>query len=102
MEIRSLVRFGFEEIIVSCLLKHQILGCYELGAIFALELEDELYLKHSSVTANTRRELNKKEYKKHQLMIRRNLKQPHNDQLVSCMSLYMRCINKSCDRNKNY
>lgn len=82
---RSLVRSGFEDIFVSCLLKHHISGAYEQACVWAHELEEELYQKHCTVAAGSTsgvKEWNKKEYKNQQLMIRRNLKQSHNDHLV--------------------
>jgi hypothetical protein len=80
-EFRQSVRLGFEEILITCLQKNQVSGAIELGSIFAGEVEEELYQKHSA--ANPNREWNKKEYKNQMMMIRRNIKQSHNEHLVS-------------------
>ena len=90
-DIRKMVRFSFEETFVAALMRIHAKGAYSLGAVLALELETELFNKycvfhsgHASSTAvtSTRPEFNKKDYRKHQLMLQRNLKQSHNDHLV--------------------
>jgi hypothetical protein len=55
-----------------------------IGAVLALEVEQEMYCKYvTSVPGAVKKEYNKKDYRQHYLMIMRNLKQKHNDPLVS-------------------
>ena len=55
-----------------------------IGAVLALEVEQEMYCKYvTSVPGALKKEYNKKDYRQHYLMIMRNLKQKHNDPLVS-------------------
>jgi hypothetical protein len=92
-----MARFGLEEIFVNCFVKNSVTGAFVIGAILASDVEDELFAKYSTVppasaatgTVSPKsvkkevKELNKKEYNKHFLLLSRNLKQAHNDQLVS-------------------
>lgn len=95
LEMRKQVRFLFEDIFVASLSRQAISGALCLGSILALELEQELFNKAYVVTqpaaagskAEPRKELNKKEYKDNQIRLFRNLKQSHNDGLVSEMLL---------------
>ena len=88
-DIRRMVRFSFEETFITALSRIHVKGAYSLGAVLALELETELFNKYcvfpagTSPGSNIRPEFNKKDYRKHQLMLQRNLKQSHNDHLVS-------------------
>ena len=83
-EFRKVVRFHFEDIFIAALLRQGICGAACLGAILALELEEELYLKYlvatqsASETSNAKKELNKKDYREKQISLYRNLKQIHN------------------------
>ena len=60
-----------------------------IGAVLALEVEHEMFLKYSLAPSSSlpnssaKKEYNKKDYKQHYLMLMRNLKQKHNDALVS-------------------
>jgi hypothetical protein len=81
-DIRRVVRLHFEDIFIASLTRSQYFNAISHGAILATELEYELFLKYSQPNAKGTKELNKKEYKKHQLMLLRNLKQIHNDHLV--------------------
>ena len=54
-----------------------------IGAVLALELEQEMYAKYVlSAPGAVKKEYNKKDYRQHYLMLMRNLKQKHNDPLV--------------------
>jgi hypothetical protein len=84
-EMRLKVRYSVEDFLIKALLRLEVPGALPIGAYFALELEDELCAKYAfqSRPGTKRREFDKKEYRKHHLMLMRNLKQAHNDQLVS-------------------
>lgn len=85
LDIRRAVRFNFEDVFVAALSRLQVNGSCCQGAIIAAEVEMELYQKYtvmSTASGVLKRELNRKEYKKHQMMLLRNLKHQHNDQLV--------------------
>lgn len=61
-----------------------VVGVISIGAVLALEVEQEMYYKYvTSVPGAVKKEYNKKDYRQHYLMIMRNLKQKHNDPLVS-------------------
>ena len=58
-------------------------GMTSIGAVLALELEQEMYAKYVlSAPGAVKKEYNKKDYRQHYLMLMRNLKQKHNDPLV--------------------
>ena len=61
-----------------------VVGVISIGAVLALEVEQEMYCKYvTCVPGALKKEYNKKDYRQHYLMIMRNLKQKHNDPLVS-------------------
>lgn len=102
MEMRKQVRFLFEDVFVAALSRQAISGALCMGSILALELEQELFNRAYVVVPPTssgsksepRRELNKKDYKDNQMRLQRNLKQSHNDGLVSLflIAYYILCI----------
>ena len=54
-----------------------------IGAVMAIEIEHEMYLKYvTSAPGTVKKDYNKRDYKQHYLMLMRNLKQKHNDSLV--------------------
>ena len=71
------VRYRLEDILITSLIRQGVFGAVSIGAVLAVDLEEELHKKHSS------RKDGQKELKTHYLMLMRNLKQTHNDQLVS-------------------
>ena len=62
-----------------------------IGAVLALEIEQEMYGKYVlSAPGSVKKEYNKKDYRQHYLMLMRNLKQRHNDPLVR--TVYVRVV----------
>jgi hypothetical protein len=89
MQIRLKVRYAIEDFFMKTFSRLNVAGSTFLGSMFALELEEELYHKYSTPgKGHFRTDFNKKEYLKHQLMLTRNLKQSHNDQLVIFFFFY--------------
>jgi len=71
------VRYRLEDILITSLLRQGVFGAVSLGAVLAVDFEEELHKKHSS------KKDGQKDLKNHYLMLMRNLKQAHNDHLVS-------------------
>ena len=58
-------------------------GVVSIGAVLAIEIEHEMYLKYViTAPGAAKKDYNKRDYKQHYLMLMRNLKQKHNDSLV--------------------
>ena len=62
-----------------------------IGAVLALEVEQEMYTKYVLPTGSVKKEYNKKDYRQHYLMLMRNLKQRHNDPLVITLFVSTLC-----------
>jgi hypothetical protein len=85
-DLRSKIRYGLEELLEKTLARLQVPGAAAHAAFIALEFEEELCLKYASAESKASRKaivFDKKEYRKHYLMLVSNLRKPHNDQLVS-------------------
>lgn len=85
-ELRLKIRYGLEELLERTLSRLQVAGAANHAAFIALEFEEELCLKHSTAESKLAKKgliFDKKEYRKHYLMLVSNLRKAHNDQLVS-------------------
>lgn len=91
-DVRFKVRLAFEDFFMKMFFK--LLGRDYVGvsAILALEMEEELSKKYTTVLmqgrdsrdgAKSRKELNRKEYRQRFMSLIQNLKRSHNEQLVS-------------------
>lgn len=109
-DLRVKVRYGLEELLEKTLTRLNVPGAVAHAAFIALEFEEELCLKYASAEARASRKavvFDKKEYRKHYLMLVSNLRKPHNDQLVSVMlpcvviggdySIFVECVNDHTD-----
>jgi len=67
---------------MTVLQKLQQEGSLSLGALLSLELEESLFHKYYT-KQNEHAPFDKREYRKHYLMLMHNLKQAHNESLVS-------------------
>jgi hypothetical protein len=95
-DLRRIVRSNFEEIFANALIRSHVAGALGLAAVVALELETELFSKYCSIPKDGgtgRPELNKKEYRKHMMMLKSNLSRKHNDGLITRMAH----MEQSCD-----
>ena len=82
-DLRHLAKTNLEELFLTSCMRMGLRGAFPLAILLASEVEEELYsLYKTDVGIGNRRELNKKEYRKHHLMLMRNLKFTHNDRLV--------------------
>lgn len=87
-DLRLKIRYGLEEMLERTLSRLQVPGAVNHAAIIALDFEDELCLKHATAESKAAKKekaplvFDKKEYRKHYLMLVSNLRKPHNDQLV--------------------
>lgn len=85
-DMRLKIRYGLEELLERTLSRLQVPGAVNHAAIIALDFEDELCLKYATAESKAAKKalvFDKKEYRKHYLMLVSNLRKPHNDQLVS-------------------
>ena len=91
-DLRLKIRYGMEELLERVLSKLQVPGALSHAAIIALEFEEELCRKYTSGAENkagvgdkkpSTGVLDKKEYRKHYLMLNSNLRKTHNEPLVS-------------------
>jgi hypothetical protein len=86
-DLRKIVRSNFEEIIATALARLRMPSALAHAAVLALEIEFEMFNKYCTLAkdggSNVKPEFNKKDYRKHQLMLQRNLKQQHNDSLIA-------------------
>jgi hypothetical protein len=81
--MRRTVRTNFENVFLASLLREGAAAATCHAAVVASELEHELFERYRAVSGSSgKKELNRQDYKKHQLMLHRNLKQQHNDQLI--------------------
>ena len=85
-DLRIKIRYGLEELFERTLSRLQVPGAVNHAAIIAMEFEEELCLKYATTESKASKKtiiFDKKEYRKHYLMLTSNLRKTHNDQLVS-------------------
>lgn len=85
IETRNLVRFNLEEVLVLCMNRLNIYHAFARSIMIASEIEDELFIMYNITNTLGKKELSKKEYRKHHLMLLRNLKFTHNDSLIEAI-----------------
>lgn len=85
--LRLKARALLEDILITALSKQKIAGGVVQGAIIASELEDSIYNKYFK-SGN----FDRKDYRKHSQMLMHNLRQAHNETLVSSL---LRCGKKA-------
>lgn len=85
-DLRLKIRYGLEELLERTLSRLQVAGAANHAAFIALDFEDELCHKYATAESKAAKKglvFDKKEYRKHYLMLVSNLRKTHNDQLVS-------------------
>jgi hypothetical protein len=82
-DFRTLARNIFEDVFMAACGRLSI--PFTQAVLLALEVEDELAAMYTETLAGNKKELNKKNYRQHQLQLSRNLKAVHNDRLVNVL-----------------